>query len=277
MNPDTLTEAFAPTRQLLQQLLAFAPRLVMSLVVMIVGLLVARFARQTTLWLVQKSGLEALVERVGIARLLYGVGIKRGFAQVLARIAWIATLLITLSVVAEMVGLPGVADGINVLLEFLPHLIAATMIVVAGLVAADMLRSVVERVGADREDLESPAFLGRVVYYITATVSFSLAAEHLGLEVDLINALIQIAAAAGLLSLGLSFALASRFTFRDIVSRHYAQRIFRPGDHIVLDDIEGRVVRYGPVSAWVETEAGTVIVPCSSLMTRPVTITDIAD
>ncbi len=277
MSPDSLTEAFAPTRQLLEQLIVFAPRLVMSLLALVIGLLVARFVRQSTLWMVQNSGLEALAERVGISRLMYGAGIKRGFAQVLSRLAWVAALLITLSVVAEMVGLPGVADGINALLEFLPHLIAATMVVVGGLVAADMLKGIVERIGADREDLESPEFLSQVVYYLIATVAFSLAAEHLGLKVDLINSLIQIAAAAGLLSLGLSFALGARFTFRDIISRHYAQRVFRPGDHITTGDVRGVVMRYGPISAWVQTEDGVVVVPCNTLMSQPVTITDPID
>ena len=151
------------------------------------------------------------------------------------------------------------------------------MIVVGGLVAADMLKSLVERLGADREDLDSPAFLGRVVYYLTATVSFSLAAEHLGLEVDLVNSLIQIAAAAGLLSLGLSFALGARSTFHDIISRHYAQRAFRPGDHIATGELRGVVVRYGPVSAWIQTDDGVVVVPCNTLMSQPVTIADAVD
>jgi small-conductance mechanosensitive channel len=269
-----MTEVFEPGRVLLQQLVGLAPRAGLTLAVIALGLALSAAARRSTRWLVRRTGLEALVERLGVSRLLYSVGYKGSFADAVAAVVGGTGLLITFSMVAELLGLPGVAEGIGVVVELLPRLVTATMVLLGGLFAADLLKGLVSRVARRRDDLDSPDLVARGVYYGVVAVSCTLAADHLGLETDLVNALIQITAAAALFSAGLAFALGSRGTFENIVARHYAQRMFRVGDHLRVVEVQGTLVRIGPISAWLRTESGeSVAIPCSTLVSSAVRVT----
>ena len=79
-----------------------------------------------------------------------------------------------------------------------------------------------------------------------------------------------VAAGAGGAALGL--ALAARSTLRHVVARHYAERMFRAGDHVQVGEIDGVLEHFGPVTAWIRTDAGAVAVPVADLLAAPVRV-----
>lgn len=266
MSPE-LTEAFEPTRKVLEQALALAPRAIMLLLVLTLGLLIAAVAGRLTRWMVRRSGLEALLEKAGVSRVLYAVGYKKSSARLLGGLVWTGGLLVTLASAAETVGLPGVAEGIAAVIELLPRLVVAGFILVGGVLGADLLRRLLLGVTTRREDLDAPRFVAEVVYYTVLVVSCTLAAEHLGLETGLIDALIQITAAAVLFSAGLAFALGSRPIFHNLLGRIYAQKMYQPGDRLLVGGRAGVLVRFGTLSAYLQGEDGGLeVVPCGELI-----------
>lgn len=272
MNPE-LTEALEPTRRVLEQAIALAPRALMLLLVLLVGLLLSSVAGRAARWLVRKSGLEALLEKAGVSRVLYAAGYTKSSADLLGGLVWAGGLLITLASAAETVGLPGVAEGIAAVIGFLPRLVVAGFLLVGGVLGADLLRRLLLGVTARRDDLDSPRFVAEVVYYTVLVVSGTLAAEHLGLETGLVNALIQITAAAGLFSAGLAFALGSRAVFQNLLGRLYAQKMFHPGDRLTVGGRTGVLVRFGTLSAYLQLEGGALeVIPCGELIGGRVTI-----
>lgn len=270
-------ELTSPITQLAEDLLALAPRAGLALICLILGLVLAYILARVTRWAVRRVGLDALGERAGASRVLYGVGFKKGLPEALGKLVWIAVFLLTLAVVAETAGLPGVAEGIGALTEFIPRLVAAGMIVLGGVVAADLLRGLVRRVAQRRGDVDDPGLAGSVVYYLILIVTFTLAAEQLGFATDLVNKLILITVAAVLFSLGLSFALGSREAFRSMIGRYYAENRFRPGDRIRLADAEGVVVRYSSVYVVVQTDGGKLVLPCRRLLEESVRLDELPE
>ena len=271
-NPSEMSDTLA---QVLEMLLGLAPRAGLALLSLIVGLVVAYTGARVTRWFVRRTGLDALAERAGTARVLYSIGIKKGLPDVLARLVWIGVLLLTFAVVAETVGLPGVAEGIGALTEFIPRLVAAGMIVLGGVIAADILRGLVRRVATKRGDVDDPGLAGSVVYYLVLIVTFTLAAEQLGFATDLVNKLILITVAAALFSLGLAFALGGRQAFRSLVARYYAEGRFAPGDRISLSDVQGIVIRYSSVYVVLQSDEGKVVLPCARLLEEAVKLDDL--
>lgn len=265
----------SPVSRLVQHLLELAPRAGLALFCLILGTLTAYVLARVTRWAVRRVGIDSLAERAGASRVLYGAGIKHGIPEVLGKLVWVAVFLLTLAVVAETAGLPGVAEGIGALTEFIPRLVAAGMIVLGGVVAADLLRGLVRRVAARRGDVDDPGLAGSVVYYLILIVTFTLAAEQLGFATDLVNQLILVTVSAALFSLGLSFAFGSRQAFRGLVARYYAESRFRPGDRIALTDVDGVVVRYSSLFVVVQTETGKVVLPCRRLVEESVRLDDL--
>ncbi len=249
-----------------EQLAAYGPKALTLLAVVIGGLIVSVIARRLTRWVVDKSGLDALAEKAGAAKLLYAVGIRQGVAHVAGSVVYIAGLLLTGAATAEMLGLPGIASGVSALVGYLPRLVAAIAVVVGGMALAGLLRRIVDGFGRRREDVEQPEVLANLVYYAVMTISMVVAAGQAGLETGLIESLLTTLVAIGFAAIGLAFALGSRGSFHNLVAGHFFRRLARPGDKVRVGDLEGTVVRYFGVSVVLRTAEGEVAVPCKVLL-----------
>lgn len=254
----------------LSALTGLLPKVLGGVLILVVGLLFARAAGRGAAWLVRRTHLDALAERAGVARLLYAIGFKRSFPDLVDWLVWGAASLVVLSLLAEAGGLPGLAEGIAAVVQYLPRVLASAVILVAGLVGSDILRGLVDRVARRNEELETPGMISQAVYYGGVVVSFSMAAEQLGIDTGLIDSLILVTVAAGAGGAALALALSARPTLQHVVARHYAERMFQVGDEVRLDGVEGTLERFGPVTAWIRTEDGTVAVPVARLLSDPV-------
>ncbi len=263
-------EALRPMEHLVQQAIEVAPKLAMIVLILLLGLLASSVAGRLTRWLVKRSGLETVTERFGIAKVLYAVGIHRGFARLMGTIVWASGLLLTVSGVLELAGLPGIAQVSASIVGVLPRLILAATIAGVGFVVADVLRSVVKRASKRGGDIESPEFAGQLAYYAVLILSVTMALEQAGVETGLINAIVKIAVLAGTMSFGLAFALGSRNVFRNYTARFYLERLIRPGDTVGMGTTRGVVVRYGPISMVIKAEQGERVIPCAQAIDQEI-------
>lgn len=264
------TETLAPTERLVGTLIEHVPQLLSALVFVALGMVAVVVARFATRWAVERTGLDGLAERAGVARLLYAVGLKAGLPHVLGNLAAVVVALLVLAATAEVVGLPGVAEGVGAIVEVVPDLVAAAILTLFGFLAADFLSRLVQGVGHRRDDMISTRFAATIVYYGVLAVVLTTAAQHLGVRTALFSDLIVVAVGVGGAAAALALALASREPLRDIVSRFYAERLFPLGARIVVDGVEGTVERYDALTVTIRADPHRVTLPCRWLIDRPV-------
>ncbi len=264
--PVAQPDSVEPLRVLTDQLVGLAPTAALFVGVLLGGLVGASVLRRIAVWAAEKSGLDGLAERAGAARVLYAVGIKRSVAHVLGTTVWLAALLITLAAAAEILGLSAVTTAVSGVVVFLPRLVAAAGLVVAGAALASLLRSVVRRVSKRDDEVDSPPAIASLVYYVVVTVSVLVAADQAGLETGLVDDLVTASLAIGLAGVALAFALGSRDAFRNLVAGHYLRRLIHTGDEVEIEGHRGVVVRFSPVAVVLRTERGQRIVPTRSLL-----------
>ncbi|MBL9103214.1 MAG: mechanosensitive ion channel [Myxococcales bacterium] len=242
------------------------PTAALFLAVVLGGLVASALARRTARWFVDKSGLDALAERAGVSRLLYGVGVRQGLSHVVGSLVWVAGLLATGAAAAEILGLEAVSAGAAVLIAYLPRLAAAALVLGVGAGVAGLLRRAAVGFARRRGDVENPELLGNLAYYGAMTLGVIVACEQVGLETALVQTLLVTMAAIAAAAVALAFALGSRHSFHNLVAGHFLSRLARPGDTVRVGDVEGVVVRYFGVSVVLKTAAGEVAVPCKVLL-----------
>lgn len=248
------------------QLAEWIPRVAAVVLVAAIGIVVAVFAGRGVSWLVRRSGLEALAEKVGGSRVLYAIGIKSGIGGVLGNAASIGVLLITGSIVAEMLGLPIVADAAQALTAFLPRIVVASVILAVGVFMADLARNVIASVGERGSGLESPDVVAKIAYWGIVTIAITATADQLGIQTDIVRSLIVAAIATTLGSMGLALALGSRKVVGNIVARHYVENLVDVGDVIAVDSVVGEIVRITGTSVVLDAADGTHVFPHSTLL-----------
>ncbi len=215
--------------------IALAPRALVILTLLVAGALLARVLDRLTARLIDRSGLEAWAERLGVSRLLYSVGIQMGLARLGGRLMRWLVWLLTLQLILAKAGLPSLSDGLHAALHYVPTLLSGALILAIGAWGADALRQLVR---GDTQAAGAPtrALLASLTYYVALAIVITLALEQIGMEVTLILLLMQATLLAAVLATGVTFALSARASFEQLTARYYARALLRVGDQVTLDD-----------------------------------------
>lgn len=249
-----------------QQIIKLLPTAALLLAVVIGGLIASALARRAARWVIEKSGLDALAERAGAARLLYAIGVRKGVAHLIGAIVWVAGLLATGAAAADILGLDAISDGVAAMIAFLPRLVAAGLVLGVGAGVAGLVRRGAISFSQRRGDVDHPELLGNLAYYGVMTLAVVVASDQAGLETALLETLLVVVAGISAAAIALAFALGSRHSFHNVVAGHFFSRLARPGDTIRVGDVEGVVLRYFGVCVVIKTADGEVAVPCKVLL-----------
>lgn len=251
---------------LAQEVSRLLPTAALFVAVVIGGLIASSIASRTARWAIEKTGLDALAERAGAARLLYAIGVRKGVAHFIGGLVWAAGLLATGAAAADILGLEALSAGAAALIAFLPRLAAAGLVLCVGAGVAGVVRRAAVGFGQRRGDVDRPELLGNLAYYGVMTVAVIVASDQAGLETSLVETLLIVLAAITAAAIALAFALGSRHSFHNLVAGHFLSRLARPGDTIRVGDVEGVVIRYFGVCVVLKTAEGEVAVPCKVLL-----------
>jgi hypothetical protein len=123
------------SRNALDTVLQFLPRLVLFLVILAVGYFIAKALEKIIVRVLDRVGFERAVERGGIKRVLANSQYDAG--QILARIVFYAVMLFVLSTAFGVFGQNPISDYLSAVIGYLPRVFVAILIlVIAAAVAA---------------------------------------------------------------------------------------------------------------------------------------------
>ena len=257
---------FEPLKAFYVRAVGLAPRAALVLALLVAGLIASAVLRRLARWLTRRTGVEAMAESAGVSKMLYTIGAKRGLAELIGSLAWIAGLLVTFAAIADVLALPAVSALTALAVRFLPKLFAAGAVLLGGLWVAALVRRLLRRLAERDKDLESPDLVAQLAYYLIVVVTVTWAAEQADISTGIIDSLLKIVLGLALAALALAFGLGFRTAFESISARHYYERMLQPGDKIRVGDTEGVVLRFSAIAIIVQTELGERIIPCRTLL-----------
>ena len=139
------------------------------------------------------------------------------------------------------------------MVEYIPNVLVATVMVVVGLLVAGFLRGVIAT-SADRVGVSYAEHLANGCYYIMSLMVFMAAFAQLKIEFALLNYAILIVFGGLALGFGLAFGLGGRDVMAGILAGYYVRQRLQTGDHVTVGHLEGTVREVGPTSTIIETE-----------------------
>jgi len=240
-----LQSAFQPVIDLL-------PSVVAMIAVLVVGFVVARLLARGVDAVGQRIGLDAAAERSGLATSMKKVGIERGLSAIVAQLVFWLLMCVFLVAAFNLLNLPSLSAATQKLVDYIPSLLAATTVVLIGLLIASFLRGVIAT-AADRIGITYADRLASGAYYILAMMTFIAAFDQLAIQFELLNQLILISFGALALGVGLSVGLGGRDVAGGIMSGYYVRQRMQAGDTVDVAGIQGIVREVGPVATVIET------------------------
>jgi small-conductance mechanosensitive channel len=218
--------------------------------------------------------LVAVAARVVVGRLLRQVLPGRDGPASQARAAargvfWflvVAAVLVSVSLLAPDL----LAEVPAQVLRFLPRLGVALLIVWLGALAASLLGHLVATslrgVGAS-----GAGALGRLAYWTVLGLAILMAADQLGVQTQVLQALLYILLVVVGTAAALAVGLGGRALAGNVIAGRYVDDRFTVGEEIEVDAYKGTIVEVGLASVTIaDTDGRLVEIPHTYLLDRPV-------
>jgi hypothetical protein len=201
------------TNNIIANVLSFIPTLIAALLVFLVGLILARWAKTLTVKLFEALSLSAVVKKSGFDQFLKKAEIKIKIEEILGGIVkWIIILIFFVTTI-NILGLTTVSLVLNNILNYIPRIISAVLVLTVGVLLAGLIEGIVKGALA-QVDLKTSRLLGKISSWLVVIFSTLAAINELRIAQTLVNTLF-----IGFVSmLALGFGLAIGLGAKDLVA-----------------------------------------------------------
>ena len=251
-----LVDAF---RNLLTSVIAWTPRVVVGLVLLVLALIVAKMIEGVLRSLFRRVGVDALADRLGLSSSLGQIGIKHPLSSLVPRILYYLLLILFARTGADALGLTAISGAIGSFMAYLPNVVAAVLILLLGSAAAQFAgRAVTE--AATNSGIEFAGSLGGLVAAVFLGIVGIMAIGQLQVETDVVRIVISAILGAMVLAFGLSFGLGSREITRNIIAGFYARKTFQIGKEMEIGGERGNLTAITPTQTILERDGEVIAV-----------------
>ena len=241
-----------------QRIAEHLPNILGSILLVLIGWLLARLLRAA---IIRLSGrLDGLFRSQAKDDFLRRLGVERPASAVIGGIVFWLIFLIFFTAATETLGLPVLATWLSGVSYYLPRILVAALIILAGLFAGNLARDAIAAT-AGAAGLAYSELLGRAVYVIILLVAIVTGVDQLGIESRFLTLTITVVIAALIGGAALAFGLGSRTTVSNIIAAHYLRQIYRVGQTVRIGDVYGRIAEITPTAVILDGPEGRVLVP----------------
>jgi hypothetical protein len=198
--------------------LSFLPNLVVSLGVIIVGWVVAAALGRVVWQIVAAVHVDQLLEKLNFKKPLERAGLKLNTGKFLGELVKWFLILVFFMAAADILGLNEVTGFLQLVISYIPNIIVAVLILLAGAAFANFMQKLV-RVGADGAELLHAGFVGSVAKWSILIFALFAALDQLGVARNFIITLLQGFVAMIAIAGGLAFGLGGQNAARSFIDK----------------------------------------------------------
>jgi hypothetical protein len=187
----------------------YIPRLVGALVVLIIGLIVAAGLDALVEKIFATIRLDTFLEKLGLKPIFERAGLKLRGAYFLGKLVYWFVVIAFLLAVSDSLGLYALSGFLSSVLNYLPNVIAAVLILLASLVVGNFLRRIVTASVLSAK-LHAAHFLGMLVWWVVIVFGFLAALSQLNIASAMVQTLVTGFIAMLALAGGLAFGLGGK-------------------------------------------------------------------
>ncbi len=187
----------------------YVPRIIGALIVLIVGLIVAAGLDALVEKIFESIKLDMFLEKVGLKPIFERAGLKLRGAYFLGKLVYWFVVLGFLLAISDTLGLYALSGFLTSVVNYIPNVIAAVLILLASLMLGHFLRRIVTASVLSAK-LHAAHFLGTLVWWIVVVFGFLAALAQLNIAAEIVQTLITGFIAMLALAGGLAFGLGGK-------------------------------------------------------------------
>jgi small-conductance mechanosensitive channel len=247
----------------------FLPKLGGALLLLLLGLLLARLLGRVTRRALVRAGVDELAARWRVDETLARAHLDPSLARLVGAAVRITVSVVVVFAALTLLGLGPLSQSLNAAVLFLPNLLVALALLLAGVVLAGFAR---ERVDRLTYQMDFPVPLGQFAQVATLAIFGLAALAQLGVSAGILFTVIAILLAAVAATFALAFGLGGREVAKALNAGRFVRNAFQVGQTISIGDVRGEIIAIDPEATVLGTADGLVRVPNHMLIESVVTV-----
>lgn len=202
------------------QISIYVPRILGALLVLLIGSAVAKILKKIVVKVLEAIRLSSLVRGTPIEHFLTNAELGHKFEEVIGSIFYWLIMLVVLHTSVSILGLEPVSAVLARVLNYLPNVFSAILVLFFGVLLAGVVESVVK--GSIKSiDGKSSRILGRVSSYLVMSITVLAAISELGIASEFIMILFIGFVAMLSLGVGLAVGLGGQDLVKKVLDKWY--------------------------------------------------------
>ena len=203
-----------PVKAMLIKVWSYIPSIAGAIVILVVGWLIAKLAETVIVRVLKTIRLDAASDKAGVKNVLAQGDIKLSVSELFGAIIYWLIILVVLATALNALNLTIAANLLSRLAEYVPNILAALFVLVAGSFLASFVSAIV-RTATSNAGIGTAKMLGKIVQTVIVVFSILVAIEQLNIATAIIGLGINII----LMSLGIGLALAFGLGCKDMAGK----------------------------------------------------------
>ena len=212
-----------PVRAFLVRAGEFLPRILLAVVIVVVGWMVAKMVRFAMVRGLRAVNFNVLTERAGMDAFLRDGGIRADTTEILGLLFYWLTILASLVIGFNLLGLEYITDLLGRVVWFLPKVMVALLILAFGAYFARFIGNAVQAYGRNVK-LQDADVLGRIAQYAIVAFVVLIALDQVDVGGKIVQQTFLIVLAGVVFALALAFGLGGKDWAAEMLERWWPRR-----------------------------------------------------
>lgn len=250
-----------------------APKILGVIALVIIFFIVVKIITTVLKKVLIKANVNKLGDKINQIELSEGKNININLVNVLVKtIKWLLYIGF-ISIIADILELTMVSEGLNSFLGYLPKLFTALIIVILGLLFANFVKKSLLSLFESLE-LSGGKLLSQLVFLLLMVLISVTALNQAEIDTEIITSNVKMILAAFLFAFSLAFGLGARNVIEKVLNTFYTRKLYEVGNVIEFNGIRGEVESINSISVTLKTKDGKLVVPIKDIVESQVSIQD---
>lgn len=262
---------FLQTTAILEKLYGALLTFGTAFAILIVGWLIARFLAKMIEKLLKAVKIDKIGDKINDIDMLQNANVKILPSILISRLIYYVLMLLVITAALEVVSLDELSKQVQKLIEYIPKLFSACLILIGGLIVANAIRSLLNAAFQSLNIASGKLISGFVFYFIFVSVLLS-ALPQADFEVEFLQDNLTIIIGGIVFAFAIGYGFASRNIMSNLLAALYSRNKFQVGDDVKIDGIRGTIIRMDSTSLTLETSDRRIVIPLNQLTTQRVEV-----
>lgn len=241
------------------------PKLLGALVVLLIGWVIAKIVAKIIKKTLSSIGADRLAEKLNNIDLIHDSNFRLVPSVLFSKFAYYLLMFVFVMASVEILGIKAVSDLMTNIMNFIPSLLTAFIVLVLGLVIADLFKKAI-LTAANSLSIPAGKFIANFAFYFLLLNVVLIALKQIDLQTDFFETNLSIIFGGVVMAFAIGYGFASKDLMSSLLSAFYNKDKVSIGDTVSIDGVKGRVIEISNTSLVLLTEANSkVVVPLSKL------------